>query len=786
MVNLFDELKQRGLIKQTTNESEVKELINNGKACFYVGIDPTASSLHIGHLIVLTFVKRLIQNGNKAIIVIGGGTSLIGDPSNKNDMRKMLSNKDIKQNCKLLKKQLKKIFSGLKITILNNDKWLSKQKFLDFIRQIGIFFNINEMIKADCYQQRINNGLTFLEFSYMLLQAYDFYYLNKKYGCNLQIGGNDQWCNMLAGVNIIKKNSGVNINVLTIKLLTDSNGNKMGKTENGAIWLDQDKISEEIYKNFWINIPDNDLFNYIKMLSFEKLEEIAKKEKEFQSNHNIENINKAKEEFANEMLKYRIKIFKFSDLFKKIKKIFQSKKNNDILFCNFYKNDDNISVREILVQSKKYQNKKEVLNLIRNKKILVNDKVIDNYNYQLNENDIVIVDNKYQFKIKKVDFKDLDVETKKNFCQKLMIRIENKNFDWDQKFKESFSDAIYFFKKNSEEKKEKIYEIFIEKILKNYFDINFEKKSFNLFFLDEKSFDHLKLFKNFYYEIEKNNYLFDEEKSKECKNINEIIKKKIKGLKPNFIVDFFHQEILNVNIFEMIENFYQDNEDNFIQFLHDLIGRDFPVYTNPVSDVLPVTSKKIKKNADKIIHVDNIPVVLIAIFKFFQKNKYFFYHVKNKEKENFLKKIENNFYSWCANSVIYPEIIKTITGKEPYYYEFSNNNKNIIPIELIPLILIIVIITKELSYLKNQKYKEEIKITFKREYEKQKEYKYLESDDFETEVNNYKNNILDFLQDLLNKNHDEKNKEIILRSLISFFLTPENFINLNNENNQNN
>ena len=484
MVNLFDELKQRGLITQTTNESEIKELINNGQACFYVGIDPTANSLHIGHLIVLTFVKRLIKNGNKAIIVIGGGTSLIGDPSNKNDMRKMLSNKDINQNCKLLKKQLKKIFSGLKITILNNNKWLSKQKFLDFIRQIGIFFNINEMIKADCYHQRINNGLTFLEFSYMLLQAYDFYYLNKKYGCNLQIGGNDQWCNMLAGINIIKKNSDVNnINVLTIKLLTDSNGNKMGKTENGAIWLDQDKISEEIYKNFWINIPDNDLFNYIKMLSFEKLEEIVKKEKEFQSNHNIENINKVKEEFANEMLKYRIKIFKFNDLFKKIKKIFQSKKNTDILFCNFYKNDDNISVREILVQSKKYQNKKEVLNLIRNGKILVNNKVIDNYNYQLNENDTVIVDSKYQFKIKKVEFKDLDVEAKKNFYQKLMVKIENKNFDWNQKFiEESFPDVVYFFKKNSEEKKEKIYEIFVEKFSEKYFDNCFKKRIFKLFF----------------------------------------------------------------------------------------------------------------------------------------------------------------------------------------------------------------------------------------------------------------------------------------------------------------
>lgn len=786
MVNLFDELKQRGLITQTTNESEIKELINNGQACFYVGIDPTANSLHIGHLIVLTFVKRLIKNGNKAIIVIGGGTSLIGDPSNKNDMRKMLSNKDVNQNCKLLKKQLKKIFSGLKITILNNNKWLSKQKFLDFIRQIGIFFNINEMIKADCYHQRINNGLTFLEFSYMLLQAYDFYYLNKKYGCNLQIGGNDQWCNMLAGVNIIKKNSDVNINVLTIKLLTDSNGNKMGKTENGAIWLDQDKISEEIYKNFWINIPDNDLFNYMKMLSFEKLEEIAKKEKEFQSNHNIENINKVKEEFANEMLKYRIKIFKFSDLFKKIKKIFQSKKNNDILFCNFYKNDDNISVREILVQSKKYQNKKEILNLIRNKKILVNDKVIDNYNYQLNENDIVIVDNKHQFKIKKVDFKDLDVENKKNFCQKLMIKIENKNFDWNQKFREeSFPDIVYFFKKNSEEKKEKIYEIFIEKILKNYFDINFEKKSFNLFFLDEKSFYHLKLFKNFYYEIEKNNYLFDEEKSKECKNINEIIKKKIKGLKPNFIVDFFHKEILNVNIFEMIENFYQDNEDNFIQFLHDLIEKDTPVYINPGFGILPETSKKIKKKADYIIHVDNIPVVMIAIFKFFQKNKYFFYHVKNKEKEIFLKKLENNFYRWCANSVIYPEIIKTITGKEPYFYEFDNDNRNKIPTELIPLILIITIIIKELLYLDNQRYKKETKITFEKEYKKQKEYKYLKSDDFETEINNYKNDILAFLQDLLNKNYS--NKEIIFKSLVSFLLNPKNFVNfLDNENNQNN
>lgn len=777
MVNLFDELKQRGLITQTTNESEIKELINNGQACFYVGIDPTANSLHIGHIIVLTFVKRLIKNGNKAIIVIGGGTSLIGDPSNKNDMRKMLSNKNINQNCKLLKKQLKKIFNGLKITILNNNKWLSKQKFLDFIRQIGIFFNINEMIKADCYHQRINNGLTFLEFSYMLLQAYDFYYLNKKYGCNLQIGGNDQWCNMLAGINIIKKNSDVNINVLTIKLLTDSNGNKMGKTENGAIWLDQDKISEEIYKNFWINIPDNDLFNYMKMLSFEKLEEIAKKEKEFQSNHNIENINKVKEEFANEMLKYRIKIFKFSDLFKKIKKIFQSKKNNDILFCNFYKNDDNISVREILVQSKKYQNKKEVLNLIRNGKILVNNKVIDNYNYQLNENDIVIVDSKYQFKIKKVEFKDLDVEAKKNFYQKLMVKIENKNFDWNQKFiKESFPDIVYFFKKNSEEKKEKIVNIFIEKILKYYFNIIFSvvgedeknEKIGLLFFSDKNS----KILKSFYHEIRKNNYIF-KEKNRECKKINEIIKKKI--LKENFVIkfiNFFHQEILNINIYKMIENFFQNNENNFIILLQDLIERDVTKNRNTVA------------KADYIVTFDNIPVVLIAIFKFFKKNGYFFRYEKNKEKKNFFEKLEKNFYIWCANSTIYYEIIENITERKPNYNSYYYNYDDRIPIELIPSILVIVMIIKEFSYLENQKCKEEKKIFFKKEYEKQKEYKYLESDDFETEINNYKNDILDFLQDLLNekKYHDE----ILLKSLLSSFNTPKNFINLRNENNQNN
>ena len=275
-MTLFDELKARGLIAQVTDEEEIKELINNGKATFYIGFDPTADSLTAGHFMALTLMRRLQQAGNKPIALIGGGTAMIGDPSGRTDMRKMMTKETIAHNCDCFKKQMSRFidFSDDKAILVNNADWLLDLNYVDFIRDIGTHFSVNKMLTAECYKQRLEKGLSFLEFNYMIMQSYDFYALYSKYGCNLQCGGDDQWSNMLGGTELIRRKLSKDAYALTITLLLDSNGKKMGKTAGNAVWLDAEKTSPYDFYQYWRNVSDADVMKCIRMLTFLPLEQI--------------------------------------------------------------------------------------------------------------------------------------------------------------------------------------------------------------------------------------------------------------------------------------------------------------------------------------------------------------------------------------------------------------------------------------------------------------------------------------------------------------------------------
>lgn len=279
-MTIYDELKERGLIAQITDEEIVKDLINNGKAVFYIGFDPTADSLHVGHFMALCLMKRLQMAGNKPIALLGGGTGMIGDPSGKTDMRKMLTVEDIDHNVECFKKQMSKFidFSDNKALVVNNADWLRDLNYIELLREVGPHFSVNRMLTAECYKQRMERGLSFLEFNYMIMQAYDFYRLFQEYGCNLQFGGDDQWSNMLAGTELIRRKLGKDASAMTITLLLNSEGKKMGKTEKGAVWLDPEKTSPYDFYQYWRNIADADVLKCIKMLTFLPLEEIKKME----------------------------------------------------------------------------------------------------------------------------------------------------------------------------------------------------------------------------------------------------------------------------------------------------------------------------------------------------------------------------------------------------------------------------------------------------------------------------------------------------------------------------
>ena len=279
-MTLYEELKERGLIAQTTDEELISGLINSGKACFYIGFDPTADSLHAGHFMTLSLMKRLQAGGNKPVALIGGATALIGDPSGKTDMRKMLTKEQVDVHVAAIKKQLERFidFSDDKAILVNNADWLGNVNYIDMLRDIGPYFNVNIMLRAECYKNRLENGLSFLEFNYMVMQAFDFYTLYTKYGCNLEFGGDDQWSNMLAGTELIRKKLGKDASAMTIPLLTNSQGIKMGKTVSGALWLDENKTTPFEFFQYWRNVDDADVIKCLKMLTFVPLEEIKKME----------------------------------------------------------------------------------------------------------------------------------------------------------------------------------------------------------------------------------------------------------------------------------------------------------------------------------------------------------------------------------------------------------------------------------------------------------------------------------------------------------------------------
>jgi len=299
-MQIYEELVARGLIAQVTNEEEIRKMVNEGKAVFYIGFDPTADSLHVGHFMALCLMKRLQMAGNKPIALIGGGTGMVGDPSGRTDMRKMMTPEIILHNCDCFKKQMSRFidFSDGKALMVNNAEWLMNLNYIEFLREVGPHFSVNNMLRAECYKQRMEKGLSFLEFNYMLMQSYDFYELFQRYGCNMQFGGDDQWSNMLGGTELIRRKLGKDAHAMTITLLLNSEGKKMGKTQSGAVWLDPEKTSPFDFYQYWRNVGDADVLKCLRMLTFLPLEQIDEMDKWEGSQ-----LNKAKEILAFELTK---------------------------------------------------------------------------------------------------------------------------------------------------------------------------------------------------------------------------------------------------------------------------------------------------------------------------------------------------------------------------------------------------------------------------------------------------------------------------------------------------
>ena len=299
-MQIYEELVARGLIAQVTNEEEIKKMVNEGKAVFYIGFDPTADSLHVGHFMALCLMKRLQMAGNKPIALIGGGTGMIGDPSGRTDMRKMMTPETIQHNCDCFKKQMSRFidFSDGKALMVNNAEWLLDLNYIEFLREVGPHFSVNNMLRAECYKQRMEKGLSFLEFNYMIMQSYDFYELFQRYGCNMQFGGDDQWSNMLGGTELIRRKLGKDAHAMTITLLLNSEGKKMGKTQSGAVWLDPEKTSPYEFYQYWRNVGDADVLKCLRMLTFLPLEQIDEMDRWEGSQ-----LNQAKEILAYELTK---------------------------------------------------------------------------------------------------------------------------------------------------------------------------------------------------------------------------------------------------------------------------------------------------------------------------------------------------------------------------------------------------------------------------------------------------------------------------------------------------
>ena len=386
-MGIFEELQQRQLIAQITNEKEVKDLINSGNARFYIGFDPTADSLHVGHFMALCLMKRLQMAGNKPIVLIGGGTGHIGDPSGRSDMRSMMTKEMIDHNCNCFKKQMERFieFGDDKAIMVNNADWLLNLNYIELLREVGACFSVNNMLRAECYKQRMEKGLSFLEFNYMIMQAYDFYYLNENYNCNLQFGGDDQWSNMLAGSDLIRRKTGKDAHSMTITLLMNSQGKKMGKTASGAVWLDKNKTSVYDFYQYWRNVEDDDVLKCIRMLTFIPLEEIEKME----SWQGAE-LNKAKEILAYELTalvhgKDEAEIAQQS-----AKALFAGGgDDSNMPTTTLCFEGDEISLIDVLVETKLCASRGEAKKLIQQGGISIEDSRILDLGYVLTRNDLI-------------------------------------------------------------------------------------------------------------------------------------------------------------------------------------------------------------------------------------------------------------------------------------------------------------------------------------------------------------------------------------------------------------
>lgn len=392
-MGIYEELKARGLIAQVTDENEIREMINAGKATFYIGFDCTADSLTAGHFMALTLMKRLQMAGNKPIALIGGGTTMIGDPSGRTDMRKMLTKEDIDHNATCFKKQMERFieFGEGKAKMVNNADWLLKLNYVDLLREVGACFSVNNMLRAECYKQRMEKGLSFLEFNYMIMQSYDFYHLFKHYNCNMQFGGNDQWSNMLGGTELIRKKLGKDAHCMTITLLTDSNGNKMGKTAGNAVWLDPNKTSPFDFYQYWRNVSDADVLKCIRMLTFLPLEQIDEMDKWEGSE-----LNKAKEILAYEMTNLVHGEEEATKAQNAAKALFSGASDiSDMPTVEVSDedfDDDEISIVKILVKAQIAKSNGEAKRLIQQGGISVNDEKVADFAQKISKESIMTND----------------------------------------------------------------------------------------------------------------------------------------------------------------------------------------------------------------------------------------------------------------------------------------------------------------------------------------------------------------------------------------------------------
>ena len=388
-MTLYDGLVARGLIAQVTNEEEIKKMINEGKATFYIGFDPTADSLHVGHFMALCLMKRLQMAGNKPIALLGGGTGMIGDPSGKSDMRKMLTPETIQHNIDCFKKQMSSFidFSDGKAIMVNNADWLMNLNYIDVLREVGACFSVNKMLSFECYKQRWERGLTFLEFNYMIMQSYDFYMLYQKYGCNMQFGGDDQWANMLGGTELIRKKLGKDAHAMTITLLLNSEGKKMGQTEKGAVWLDPEKTSPFEFFQYWRNVADADVMKCIRMLTFLPIEEI-----EAMSGWEGSQLNKAKEILAYELTKLVHGEEEANKALDAAKALFGGKGNTENMpTTELELPEGKIGILDLMVAAKLVNSKREARTLIAGKGVAVNDVIVEDPNAEITIDGEVII-----------------------------------------------------------------------------------------------------------------------------------------------------------------------------------------------------------------------------------------------------------------------------------------------------------------------------------------------------------------------------------------------------------